>query len=513
MSTMEAIVRPWVSVDSTSKPRTPTAPEEEFPESFIRWGAASEFAGDDTFRADAMTPGSLRAEPQPLNLTFTEEARTWTDFKFPNPEDDAQFVILRKVDAIAFALPGKPGLGLELDHDQAIFTFQNDYTAASPVPPYLHNGKNVEFEPLVLDPFHTVIEVGWSAGFVVIAIEVRPRTVVDFAMDVRNPRQSGGIYAPGFERGDPEIDQNPQTPEHEENTPFIEQRAAGSIVDNTSPGQPTVPKDARALGMGDPDSGLPFLHFTGEESRGVGQLSLGGDTVLMFETAEGADGNAPNYGIGLFPGDGAVIDTGAELVHYQYKIDAGVENSLRAEAGVYSTSSGILHEIGNFNIHTAYFYRKWEVASTVAYDDKPFVYTLFFVDVALLIKVLGPELLLQGSNDELTLGILAGHGDDPENAQNAQGGHFTEQTGRLRWSWHSGSSREAFETFIAALPEYSSDNPPTYDEVWEDLHFMDGLINEDEEGFPAGGTIEGDVDLQVKYTANFATRMMEKEHV
>lgn len=106
---MEQLVRPWVSVDSTSKPRTPTAPEEEFPESFIRWGAASEFStGDDTFRDDAASPGfkvSDEAPQERKRLTFPEEGRSWTDFKVENPTDPAQYAIVRRVNTLALTGP------------------------------------------------------------------------------------------------------------------------------------------------------------------------------------------------------------------------------------------------------------------------------------------------------------------------------------------------------------------------------------------------------------------------
>jgi hypothetical protein len=107
-ASMEQIVRPWVPVTSTPKPRVPAPPEEEFPEAFIRWGAASEFATGDSFREDAANPGfhvDDPEEPERLRLTFDEEGRDWTDFRVENPADPEQYAIIRRVNNIAFRGP------------------------------------------------------------------------------------------------------------------------------------------------------------------------------------------------------------------------------------------------------------------------------------------------------------------------------------------------------------------------------------------------------------------------
>ena len=259
MTAMESIIRPFTAVVSTPKPYVPTAPVEENPEAFIEWGGPSDFSAD-SFREVASTPGFRVEDPGPESRVYDEEARTYEDFVFSNPEDDSQFVILRKSPEFAFRDT--------FDGSQWVFGFSNDYTAEDPPPDYLKNENGDEFAPLVLDPFHTVIEVGWAGGFVLIAIQVKPHTSVRFMLTPSNPVANLGIQSPEFERGDPEIPPSGA----DTGEPFIHQVALSSVIDNKDPGAPA--------------------HYTKEEEKaGEGISEFAG----IKEQHVSSDGSAANF--------------------------------------------------------------------------------------------------------------------------------------------------------------------------------------------------------------------------
>lgn len=106
---LERVVRPWVDVASTPKaPREPVVPDVVRPEAFIEWGAASEFASD-TFRSDAKNVGfkvNDNDEPERVRHVFSEEGRTWTDFKVISPIDPDSYIIERMATQLALNGPG-----------------------------------------------------------------------------------------------------------------------------------------------------------------------------------------------------------------------------------------------------------------------------------------------------------------------------------------------------------------------------------------------------------------------
>lgn len=546
---MESIIRPFTTVVSTPKPRPMTPPVEDQPEAFIEWGAPSEFE-DNSFRDVASTPGFQVEDPPSANLILVEQARTYTDFKFTNPEDDSQFVILRKTDEIAFS---------DNQGRQHRMAFDNAYTAEANVPSYLKNTAGEEFEPLVLDPFHTVVEVGWTGGFVVIAVQVKPHTACEFAVAVANPVDNKGILAPGFEQGDPPL----PTPE---DAPFMRKDAGLSIVDDDG-AFVHFPEEAQGMGPPidlTPPVGIKSLRFSNGGNAMVWRtttefmgytMSLGETVVSPTQTlcegvppegtwvrgddqqvqdAPGCFSHGANdlisveypppeatyvmpYMIPQMPGDGEIVypepdEEGHIGRGYQWKLDVGVEQNPTPVGNTeITTTTGILFLTDTLD-GTPYphgvYYRRWHAAYDAPYDPGPFVYALFFVDVALLRKFLGPELALQGSNNELQISVLAGEADDPsdssgESNQFPEGATFDPAQGRIRWSWHAGSAREAYDAFVAALPQYSEDNVPSYDEVWEDIHFTEGLLNEQEDDFPAGSFLEDALRERKRYRVVF----------
>jgi hypothetical protein len=172
---MEGIVRPFIVV--TSDPSVDPAaagPPRETPPAYIRWGAASSF--DSGFRDLAAQNTGFDTIEKPLPTIFgryNEEARAWTDFKVINPEDNSQFVIVRKINEIAFkAIPESSFIADPRQGEQVTFTFQNDFEAHGER--YLKNSAGDDFDAVVLDPFTQIVEVGWAGDFAILVMTWEP---------------------------------------------------------------------------------------------------------------------------------------------------------------------------------------------------------------------------------------------------------------------------------------------------------------------------------------------------
>lgn len=102
------LVKPWIDILSTHADRVPPTPPVKEPEAYIKWGKASAFTYEGDFRTDATTgfqvtnPGA----PPRKRYSLDEEGRAYTDFKVTSPNDPDSYVIVRRVDEIAFDGPG-----------------------------------------------------------------------------------------------------------------------------------------------------------------------------------------------------------------------------------------------------------------------------------------------------------------------------------------------------------------------------------------------------------------------
>jgi hypothetical protein len=195
MSGFEQVVRPFVAITSTPKPRDPETPMVVDPQAFIRWGSASTFTSND-FAEESAGDFNTQYPPElPFNGSYTEEGRRWTDFRVQNPEDPEQFVIVRKTSELALRAPpirredtaGRPYTAV----DQIRFTFKNAYTEAEDPPGYLTNEAGEEFKPVVLDPLTQIVGVGWpQAEFFLITLMFEHRLDVRVGAEVANPKDS-----------------------------------------------------------------------------------------------------------------------------------------------------------------------------------------------------------------------------------------------------------------------------------------------------------------------------------
>lgn len=566
---------PWSEVKSFPKVREPSAPSEVLPEAHIRWGQPSEFEGD--FRDRASDPNPPRFEEDEFrDLTFREEARTWTDLRVVNPEDDEQFFIARAIDSIAFTLPDSGfrtrgfydpennRLGFRRGRQQ-VFTFSNGYDAQS-IPSYLRNSEGVPFEPIVLDPFTSIVEVGWPPGdFVLISVLVKPRMSCEFAMQLDNPPDTG-IYTPGYEYGELPPD-DPNTGDVDESQPpagalpFMERMLQNTVFDQD---RETPGSDLEPQGMGPPlqrfgpdgpenvggsnDTGesnyqvgpnlLRLRIFTEREHWGLHHpspvpMGPGGNETIWRKSSEGPlpgywliglgmkflgykEGGSvahhiPNY---LEDGEEYTLNEGeASEVKEQWRLDNEVENYTQTGDGP-SEGGFVMGEDSLGTPYRAYaFYRRWAGEAPKPYDNNPFVVALFMVDVSVLRKAFINQ-IAGTANDDLLISVLAGAAGDVRTEQGLEDdeGDFAPQSGKIRWAWYRGNDREAVMNHISALSdeggvfENLAENPPTEDEVWEALFPQDGLRTFNEEPFPSGLAIEGELKIQKTYAVRYAER-------
>lgn len=183
---MDLSIRPWVFALTERQPVVVSPPAEEFPEAFIEWGGASDFGPDD-FRTKALDPMGLEVnDPKHPDIVFTEEGHTWTDFAVMNPEDPTSQIIVRRYDEVAFAMPPRRetiGQYTRTLIDQARFSFDANFTDENRA--YLKNSLDEKFEPIIMDPLHTVIAVNWvTTSYLLLTIEVSPTESLQIDLEV-----------------------------------------------------------------------------------------------------------------------------------------------------------------------------------------------------------------------------------------------------------------------------------------------------------------------------------------
>lgn len=223
------IVRPMEMLPVDPKKRERNAPDLILPDAHIRWGNDSGF--DVNNFEDLSDPGFRVNPPERPVLWghYREEGRTWTDFQITDPENSDNTLILRTTNEIAF----KPDWEsyTEKREEQVTFSFNNAYTAEGS-PSYLRNRHNELFEPIVLDPFSRVVEIGWPGDdFVLISVQFTPaiggRTESRMIIPPRDD-----IYAPGGEMGNTQYPDEPNYMEIPPEKEFMAQWQEGSHVES-----------------------------------------------------------------------------------------------------------------------------------------------------------------------------------------------------------------------------------------------------------------------------------------
>lgn len=135
---LEEVVRPWID-PITGTIREPKAPDLVLPEAFIEWGGPSEFT-ENTFRSDAggtqiKEDDDDDKKPPRVRHNFTEEGRSFKDYKIVSKQDSDAYIVLRVATVAAFNGPNGDQFTLRMNPDQPGDVTGNGQTP--PAPPAL----------------------------------------------------------------------------------------------------------------------------------------------------------------------------------------------------------------------------------------------------------------------------------------------------------------------------------------------------------------------------------------
>lgn len=112
---LNGVFHPWLDVVSTSSPRTYVPPTEETtPEAYAQWGDESSFSYASDFPGFEVTN---KGKAERDRYSYSEEGRKYHDYKVTNKDDETQYVIVRRVQQIAFSGPGGAQFNLFLAND------------------------------------------------------------------------------------------------------------------------------------------------------------------------------------------------------------------------------------------------------------------------------------------------------------------------------------------------------------------------------------------------------------
>jgi hypothetical protein len=170
---LEEAIRPWIGEVSTPKVLTRVAPPQVTPPAYVRWGDESSFGTGFRDVASSFPGFHVEDKPKPtLHGRYVEEARKWTDFSIHNPEDDAQSVIIRRIDEVAFRAVPESVFADDKRGEQVTFSFSSNFEAHGEK--YLKNSAGANFEAIALDPFTSIMEVGWGGDFAILVMTWEP---------------------------------------------------------------------------------------------------------------------------------------------------------------------------------------------------------------------------------------------------------------------------------------------------------------------------------------------------
>lgn len=501
-----------VDVLSTHADRVPPTPSVKEPDSYIKWGASSQFDYDDSFLDYAVSVEDVTPS-FPFQGEWVEEGRKWTDFKVENPEDKDQYVIVQKLEAVAFSGPAHGTHHLNQNpHPQVIMSFKNDNNETK-----YKNSQGEEFEPICLDPFHTIVKAVWKKGdFAIMSIMVGPNGSGSLILKVSDPT---GIFLgtdnPIYENGGEELFKSgsggamadPSAPDtfHHNEYPMNPQVVGDQPVPmNVSPfgATPNWPLVEYKKTVGSSQYSVEILQHPGTPSV-IGIISWGYSAIQLQIlndsfgiSAPGSDGSVR----------GATIDGGGS----QWRVE--------------SLWQGRVH-----------IYRNWAMAWNERYDDEPYAYNLAMVKNDKLLKALFTLMQAQ-QTPSITLDVITdgySHLPGPGDEKSYHG------PGKMRVSWYRGNKNTlaAAEKLLAISFTTGGGGPISIDgsggaqqpyltptQMWEALRFGVGyieagasatlagaLVTEQEYTFPSGAGVDGQRQIRKHMDINFQTKTYDAQ--
>ena len=521
------MIRRSVDTLSTRATSTSTTTSETHPAAYDEWGEDATF-NYDSFTNDASGLGfEVTDKYKPLSGTLTEEGNRWSDIRVENPEDNNTFVIVRRLDAVAFAgHPKSTHKSFENPIPQIVFSFNNG--SASPI--YV-NKKGERFAPVELNPFNTIVDVNWGGeDFVIISVIASANRVGSFGSDILFPNFTGmnlENLGNGVTRNDcpamtvlckGDVYHYDQAHSTYKNIP---QRELEPTVDYMT-----------GLGMINSDNAREKIH----ELYGIAPSMTKAyvwhkhpdhDSILCIghlaaKSISAAD-NAELYGQFGIPLGGAQGQAESSTDPYSPRVFWKLKGFVEIKTDT-ADQGKIRHSI-------YWFYKKTETSYVLKYDNKPYVYFSFFIGANVLKKELSSEILNQGGG-LIEFDVKVGECQVPTNADAT---YINE--GKIRATWYRGSVFKDALTMgsmkIAGVPETPTTpghmgTPAipgaTFDAAW--LAMLDGsgylqsdvvarlngaIITSHEYNFPCGSDIAGPVIRRAKFQLNFAEKSADRE--
>lgn len=519
------MIRRSVDVLSTRATASTTATSEEHPPAYDEWGDDSSF-NYDSFRNDANGLGfELTEKYKPLSGTLTEEGNRWTDIRVENPEDKNTFVIVRRLDAVAFkGHPKSFHKSYENPIPQIDFSFNNG--SASPI--YV-NKKGEDFAPVELDPFNTIVDVNWGGeDFVIISIIASANTSCQFDSEITFPKFTGmtvGNAGGGVTYNDcpamtilcqgnvtqwdngrkahlniPAKEVDPSIPyTYGLNIPAISTRNRMYLVYGVNPGINKAYETALNREYG---SLLCVAHWGGKTITNADRAELFGQWGIPYGGAEGQ-----------------VIDTSNDPYSPKtyWKLKGIIEHRPSQEGE------------GAGYISTYWMYKQMKTAYILRYDNQPYVYFSFFVGANVLKRALAAQISSQGGG-AIEFDVKAGNAGVP-NEENA----VYANNGKIRATWYKGSVfKDALTMGSMQIggshsggshgQQYTVTNPATFNEAWAAMldgtgylpaevvsRLSNAIVTSHEYSFACGSALLGAITGRAKFQLDFGGKSADRE--
>ena len=507
-----------IDVVSTHADRVPPTPPVKEPEAYIKWGATSQFDYDDNFRDYAISVEGV-TPAFPFQGEWVEEGRRYSDFRVENPEDKDQYVIVQKLEAVAFSGPdiGTHKLN-ENPHPQVVISFKNDNNGTK-----YKNSQGEDFEPVCLDPFHTIIDAVWKKGdFAIVAIRVGPNGSGSFNLKVTDPTDIFlGTENPVYENGGEEL---------------FKSGASGSMADITGPDifhhnekptdpdlDPNNPVVFRVSNSGMTSWNWPLTELQEHANNGDVahmQIRYHSSGFTMFWVGD-HNGSGPQYLQNKIMMDNfGIPSVGANGYVRGATADGGGSQWRLVAAG----PGGAGH-----------IYKLFSMAWNERYDDEPYAWALAMVKNDKLLKALF-SLMQAQQTPSITLDAMV----DGYTSLPAPGDEKSYHgTGKCRVSWYRGNKKSlaAAEKLLAISFTTGGGGPIIIDggggaqalyltptALWEALRFgqgyidagatadlMGAIVTEQEYTFPSGAGVSGSSHTAAKFDINFQTKTYDKQ--
>lgn len=502
-----------VDVLSTHTDRVPPTPPVKEPESYIKWGASAQFNYDNSFRDYAISVEDVTPS-FPFQGKWNEEGRKYTDFRVENPEDKDQYVIVQKLEAVAFSGPARGTHKLnENPHPQLIMSFKNDNNGTK-----YKNSQGEEFEPICLDPFHTIIDAVWKKGdFAIMSLRVGPNGTGSLILRVSDPTDiSLGTDWPVYENGGEEL---------------FKSGSGGAMSDPSAPDTYSHPAKTFNLEIvADQPVPMNVTPFGATPNWPLTEYykTVGGS---QYSTSVLTHPSAPGTIIGLLKGTRTAIEN--QIIYEAFGIPmVGSNGEVR---GATVDGGGTQWVVDTLWDDAVYIYRLRAMAWNEHYDSEPYAYNLVMVKNDLLLKALFTLMQAQ-QTPSITLDVITDGYSHPPGSGDEKPYYGT---GKLRVMWFRGNKNTlaAAEKLLAISFTTGGGGPISVDggsgatslyltpeQMWEALRFGVGyidagasatlagaLVTEQEYTFPSGAGVDGQRQIRKKMDINFQTKTYDQQ--